>query len=182
MIERFLKAKHWMIFIIIFVIPYSLEAIAMIITENDIDKMIYFKPVTLIIFFLGLFGWFWSIVTGLQGNMPEGVKMKVRKFKILLIFPMIYIPFAFNLSSTLGNSFEESNGVVITLLFATIFIFHILSMFGLIYSFYFVAKTYKTVELQREVIFSDFAGELFMFMIFPIGVWILQPRINLMIS
>jgi len=53
---------------------------------------------------------------------------------------------------------------------------HILSMFGLIYSFFYVAKTFKTVELQREVSFSDFAGDFFLLLFFPIGVWIIQPK------
>ena len=60
--------------------------------------------------------------------------------------------------------------------------FHILSMFGIFYSLYFVAKTFKTVELQREVTFSDFAGEFFMIWFFPIGIWVIQPKINKMIN
>jgi hypothetical protein len=55
-------------------------------------------------------------------------------------------------------------------------------MFGFLYSFYFVAKTFKTVELQREVAFSDFVGEFFLLLLFPIGVWIIQPKINKMID
>jgi amino acid permease len=59
---------------------------------------------------------------------------------------------------------------------------HLFSMFCTFYSLYFVAKTYKTVELQREVSFSDFAGEFFMICLCPIGIWIVQPKINKMIE
>jgi len=55
-------------------------------------------------------------------------------------------------------------------------------MFCLFYCLYFVAKTLKTVELQREVSFNDFIAEFFLTWFFPIGVWILQPRINKMIK
>jgi hypothetical protein len=47
---------------------------------------------------------------------------------------------------------------------------------------YFVAKTFKTVELQREVSFSDFVGEFFMIWFYPVGIWIIQPKINKMIE
>ena len=59
---------------------------------------------------------------------------------------------------------------------------HLFSMFCIFYCLYFVAKTFKTVELQREVSFSDFAGEFFLFWFFPIGIWIVQPKINKMIE
>jgi hypothetical protein len=55
-------------------------------------------------------------------------------------------------------------------------------MFCIFYTLYFVAKTFKTVELQREVKFSDFAGEFFMIWFYPIGIWIIQPKINKMIE
>ena len=57
---------------------------------------------------------------------------------------------------------------------------HLLSMFGMFYSLYFVAKTFKTVELQKEVNFGEFAGEFFMLWFYFIGIWIIQPKINKM--
>lgn len=182
MIERFLRAKHWQIFIVIFIIPYSLQIIAMTITKNDIEGIGIISPFIMIIFFLALFGWFWSIATGLLMKVPEGVKMKVRKFKILLIIPLVYIPLAFGLMNSFfdidANASGEPNGAIIGFSFMIMFLLHILSIFGLLYSFYYVAKTFKTVELQRETTFSDFAGDFFLFLIFPIGVWIIQPKIN----
>ena len=186
MIEKFLRAKHWQVFLIVFIIPYSLQFIAMTITKNDHTRMMNFSPFIMIIFFLGLFGWFWSIAAGLKNNIPVGIKMKIKKFKIFLIIPMLYIPLAFGLMNLLfeniANNDGESSGAMIGGSLAIIFPLHILSMFGLLYSFYFVAKTFKTVELQREVTFSDFAGEFFMLLFFPIGIWVIQPKINKMIK
>jgi len=185
MIERILRAKHWQIFIVTFIIPYTLYFIALTITKNDPVRMMNYSPFIILIFFLGLFGWFWSIATGLIEIIPEGVKMKIRKFKIFLIIQMIYIPFAFSLMNILFDSSTNANepsGVMLGISFAIIFPLHILSMFGFLYSFYFIAKTFKTVELQREVVFSDFAGDFFLLLFFPIGVWIIQPKINLMIT
>ena len=185
MIEKFLKAKHWQIFIAIFIIPYSLQFLAMTITNNDQDKIMDFTPFIIVVFFLGLFGWLWSIAIGLKEKIPTGIKMKTKKFKIFLLIPLIYMPVAFKLFDLLFDSVEKSNGEVNGLMmgifFAIIFPLHILSIFGFLYSFYYVAKTYKTVELQREVSFSDFAGDFFLLLFFPIGVWIIQPNINKMV-
>lgn len=50
------------------------------------------------------------------------------------------------------------------------------------YIMFFVAKTIKTVELQRQVKFGDFAGEFFLILYYPIGIWIIQPKINKMME
>ena len=63
-------------------------------------------------------------------------------------------------------------------IFVFIIPLHLFSMFCIFYCLYFVAKTYKTAELQREVSFGDFVGEFFLFWFYPIGVWFLQPKIN----
>jgi bacteriorhodopsin len=52
----------------------------------------------------------------------------------------------------------------------------------IIYCIYFVARTIKMVELQRKVIFSEFIFEFFLIWFYPIGVWLIQPRINRIIQ
>jgi len=46
------------------------------------------------------------------------------------------------------------------------------------YCLYFISKSLKAVELQRDVTFNDYAGEFFLIWFFPIGIWFIQPRIN----
>ncbi|HHJ49333.1 MAG TPA: hypothetical protein ENJ88_00320 [Phaeodactylibacter sp.] len=55
---------------------------------------------------------------------------------------------------------------------------HLFSLFAIISSFVFCAKTLKAVELQRPVKFEDFVGEVVLFWFWILGVWFLQPRIN----
>ncbi len=188
MIEKFLKAKHWQIFVITFGLPLLLQITLMPMTNsvNNPEIMMKIMPIIMIIFFVGFFGWFWSIAIGLQSKVPSGIKMKVRKFKILLFIPMIYIPLVFGLMDFVFDgsmqTVQEPSGVMIGVILSIIFPLHLLSMFGIFYSLYFVAKTFKTVELQREVSFSDFAGEFFMIWFFPIGIWVIQPKVNKMIE
>jgi hypothetical protein len=144
-----------------------------------------FFPIMMIIFTGVFFGWFWSVAVGLQIKVPEDVKMKVKKFKIFFFIPMVYLLFVtlfmgVQLNGLMTNGTEPSVGLI-GVLVAVIVPLHLFSMFCIFYSLYFVAKTFKTVELQREVNFSDFAGEFFLFWFYPIGIWIVQPKINKMI-
>lgn len=197
MIEKFLRAKHWQLFLLIFGIPMVFQFVMMgsmmsnIGTEINPDPNVMFNymPLFLIIMilFMGIFfGWFWSIAIGLQNKVPKNVKMKVKRFKIFFFIPMVYM-LLINLfvGVTISGIMEgssEPNGVLIGSLVAIIIPLHLFSMFCIIYSLYFVAKTFKTVELQREVHFSDFIGEIFMIWFYPIGIWIIQPKINKMIE
>jgi hypothetical protein len=112
--------------------------------------------------------------------------MKVKKFKVFFIFPLVYMVvfmlfFSAMMSSLSANNPEPGEGLVGGL-FAVVVPLHLFAMFCFLYTFYFVAKTFKTVELQREVTFGDFAGEFFLLWFYPVGVWILQPKINKMIK
>jgi len=188
MIENFLKAKHWQIFLMTFGLPFIIQILTapMVFLGNDPMIMMRVFPVIMILCIGGLLGWFWSIGAGLQSEVPGNVKMKVKKFKILLITPLIYILLISIAMSTIFNGvFEtvrEPDTSLMGGLLGVIIPLHLFSMFCIFYCLYFVAKTFKTVELQREVTFSDFAGEFFLFWFFPVGIWIIQPKINKMIE
>ena len=193
----FLKAKHWQIFLLSFGIPFIIYIIMIVSLMSNFmnmqrgidsrpDAFIIYRfftifPIVMLIFIGVLYGWFWSIAIGLQKKVPEGIKMKIMKFKIFFFYIICYMILfmgsfffmfrAINFLEYIGPSF---------MMF--ILPFHFFAMFCSFYMLYFVAKTFKTVELQREVKFSDFAGEFFMIWFFPIGIWILQPKINKMIE
>lgn len=179
MIEKFLKAKHWQIFLITYGLPFLIQAIMIPMTIMGSNPMIMFKifPIMMILFIGGFFGWFWSVAIGLQQVIPDEIKLNVRIFKIFFLIPLTYIIFIFGLIATSFFSGGPNLGV-----FAIIVVFHLFSMFCIFYCLYFVAKTFKTAELQRKVTFGDYAGEFFMIWFFPIGIWIVQPKINKMIA
>lgn len=145
-----------------------------------------FFPIIILIGSGAFFGWFWSVAIGLQKKVPNNITMKTKKFKIFFFIPIVYLLSIFILFGTIfsglileGTVPNEEWGLVI---FPIILPLHLLSMFGIFYSMYFVAKTIKTVELQKEVGFSEFAGEFFMIWFYFVGIWILQPKINKMVE
>ncbi len=196
MIEKFLTAKHWQIFLIVFGLPFIFQFIMMFSAIVELNKqgelnleefsnIMMFAQIIAVLIMCVWFGWCWSIGIGLQDKIPNGVKMNVRKFKVFFFIPLIYIYISF-ISIIMITFLQEMPHIFV--LSATTFgvggiiLIHFFSMFCIFYVLYFAAKTFKAVELQKEVRFSDFAGEFFLLWFFPIGVWILQPKINKMME
>mgnify|MGYP000657497744 CR=1 FL=1 len=197
MISKFLTAKHWQLFSLMVGVPFVTQFIMMgtmfldvflETSQNEADIFSFYKFFPLIIlFYMGmLFGWFWAIAIGLQNMIPESVKMKTNKFKIFFFIPVIYIfCITLLLSGFLNGMFQnvtEPSFEILGALGGIIFPLHILSMFGVFYCLYFVAKTIKTIELQKEVSFGEFAGEFFLLWFYYVGIWIIQPKINKMVE
>lgn len=182
--ERFLTAKHWQIFILTFGLPFMIEIIAMpfMIFGNNPMMVVKIMPLIMILFLAGYFGWFWAIAVNLQRILPDDLKLSTAKFKIFMLLPVIYILIFFVfLDSAINGSFENESSTF-PAMFALIFPLHLFSMFCIFYCLYFVAKVFKTAELERKVTFSDFAGEFFLIWFFPVGIWIIQPKINKMLE
>lgn len=175
----FLRMKHWQLFLLMVGIPIIIEFIGLgiMFTTRDPKSMFFVFPLIMFFSIIINLGWFNALGINLTKKLPETVKMKLNKFKWFLYFPMIYmlILSVFILGILNGLSF----GLIPTpLLLLLILPIHLFSMFCLFYCLYYIAKTFKAVELQRPVIFNDYAGEFFLLWFFPIGLWIIQPRIN----
>ena len=168
MINRFLKAKHWQIFILMFGIPLVFQ-ILMIGTlffnveantnSNPAEMFTIFKffPIIMILYTGIFFGWFWSVAFGLQKKLSEGLKFKTIRFKIFFFIPLIYITllclFISDLFYGILSNPIEPSGPLIGGMAVVIIPLHLLSMFGIFHSMYFVAKSMKTVELKRQVLY-----------------------------
>jgi hypothetical protein len=195
--DRFLKAKHWQLFLLTCGIPIIFQFIMMgtmfasISSGKQPDPTTFlsffsFFPIMMMIFVGTFFGWFWSIAIGLQNKAPANLKMKTGKFKVFFFIPIVYMLLIcitmVTAMSGMFESSEEPNAGLIASSMAIIFPLHLFSMFCIFYCLYFVSKTFKTVELQRETTFSDFAGDFFLIWFYPIGIWIVQPKINKMVE
>ncbi len=204
MTNTFLKAKHWQLFIIIFGIPMlatiimtsSMAAKMSGFIEGEIDPAMmmgqviavtssFMKAFGLIMTFtiLTLWGWYWSVGTKLQEKIPQEAKMNVRKFAFFYVIGFLYSFFFVGLMVFIASYLPMIiNGVfslsALSWVMSILGVVHLLAIFAMFYCMYFVAKTIKTAEMQREMTFGNFVGEFLLIWFFPIGVWILQPRIN----
>jgi len=186
MIHRFLTAKHWQLFILMVAIPVVIEigfAIAIIFhAVNMVNhggvfdfSLLYFFPVIILIMMGSFIMWLWSVGVGLQPLISEPLRPKLTMFRVCALFPVIYMTL---FSGFIINSIQGTGPNPYIFLF--IVPLHFFAMFCMLYNMFFVAKTYKIIELQREVDLSDFIGEFFLLWIYPVGIWFIQPKINKM--
>jgi hypothetical protein len=126
-----------------------------------------------VIFYAILPLWIWAVAVGLQERVPESIKLKINRFKIFFIIPVVYFVIYMTVFFPLIMNFELE-----PTLFLIIIPLHLFAMFCMLYCLYFTAKTLRTAELQRKVHSGDYIGEFFLIWFFPIGVWFIQPRIN----
>lgn len=176
---KFLTLKHWQLFGLLLGLPMIFQFIFMgsIISNNNPTDAFKVFPVIMILYMGLFFGWFYSLGTNLHKKLPETVTMNLKKFKIFLLIPVVYILFFTFYMSSMFSSVStgiEPNPAI----FGIIFPLHLFSMFCIFYCLYFISKELKSVEWQKPVTFSDFAGEFFLIWFFPLGIWIIQPRIN----
>lgn len=176
---KFLTLKHWQLFGLLVGIPMIFQFVIMgsVFASRNPTIMFAVFPVMMILFIGIFFGWFYALGTNLHKKLPETVTMNLTKFKIFLFIPVVYMlilsVFMFGMFSIISTG-AEPNPLFLVLIVPL----HLFSMFCIFYCLYFIAKALKAVELQKTVKFSDYVGEFFLIWYFPVGIWIIQPRVN----
>ena len=175
--KKLLTIKHWQLFLLLIIVPAVIQ-IAGIISIEIIQNSSFFInafPVMMIAV-VGIFmGWLYTLGTNLYHKLPSDSGLHLKTFKIFVLIPAFYMIgiSLFMLALTKG-AIPHVNPFI----FLFILPLHLGSMFCICYSLYFIAKALKAVEMQRRARFGDYIGEFFLLWFFPVGVWILQPRIN----
>lgn len=183
MVNLILKMKHWQLFVLLIGVPLTgnIFMTSQMIADNDPSASLRFFPVLMIVTVVVLLGSFYAWGTGLHKRLPAMVKMNLSVFYLFLVIPAVYMVGVSVLMLRFMTRVSEgsSPGLHPPLwIFLVTIALHLFSMFCLFYCIYFIAKALKSIELKRPVTFSDFVGEFFLIWFFPVGVWILQPRIN----
>jgi hypothetical protein len=168
----FLRAKHWQLFLLLCVVPTILEFTAAGYMPTTFRFWRDLGPVSFL--FLGLmfvdmlclFAWLWAMGSFLIALQKPVVRLKLSFFRIALIYAPVYGIAFFAVLLT----YEPPVQAVLPL--------HLFAMYCMFYIFYFVARSLATVNKGKEVFFSDYAKPLILLLLYPIGVWRIQPRIN----
>ncbi|MBS1779969.1 MAG: hypothetical protein JST70_11630 [Bacteroidetes bacterium] len=181
--NTFLRLKHWQLFLLGFILPVICQpfALAALTKFHNAALGMGLFLLMMLLCLIPLFSWFYALGTNLYPKLPEMANMKLKKFKIFWLIPVLYIGTIMIFIGTkfvLGIEALNIPGAVVLI----VVLLHLFSMFCIFYCLYFVAKSLKAVELERPVSFSDYAGEFFLIWFFPIGVWFIQPRINSIFS
>ena len=165
---KLLTLKHWQLFGLM---------IGVMIVDSffDLATNQIAWAISMLLFVAIFFGWFWAMAINLYPKLPPNTNLNLNRFKLFMLIPAFYIAIISLIFGgiSIGTQGDSTGGYA-----AIIVPIHLFSMFCIFWCLAFVAKSLKAVELQRPVTFSDYAGEFFLIWFFPIGIWIIQPRIN----
>lgn len=162
----FLKLKAWQLFLLNFGLPAGL------LWPKDIPFVLGLFATLVIV--AVLIGWLWTVGTQLNKKVPEKIRMKSGLFRFSLIYISIYIPCGFVFFALTETGSPASSTVAIILPF------QFFAMFCWFYGCYFVSKNFAMAERKQETIFPDFARLFFLLLLYPMGLWSIQPRVNRM--
>ncbi len=176
---KFLTLKHWQLIALFAILPVFIEFVLLtfLLFAKNRAIMYYAFPLLTIFFLIILFCWYYSLGVNLHKKLPAGVKMNVLKFKILLFIPVLYT-FLFTIivasfTSNFTTFFKPNAGN-----FLKVLPMHIIAIYCFVYCMSFIGKALKSVEIKRNAMYDDYWALFFLIWFFPVGIWIIQPRIN----
>jgi hypothetical protein len=197
----FLKLKHWQVFGILMAIPMISQLAVMVAMTTHADVLYslfagFFRVEAWVILFSAvptkwvigylvamavatviIAAWLYSLGVNLSKKLPPQVVLHTATFRVLLFLALV----CHLAVLAYGYCFVEQISAGATLQWKQFFPvvpLCTISSVGLCYAFCFVAKALKTAELKQTVTFSEYAPELLGLLLFPIGLWMLQPEIN----
>lgn len=130
-------------------------------------------PVILIFWFGLYFGWHWTLGINLHKKLNEENMLNINAFKFLFIFMIIYVGLSI-VVPFLGN--------VNTLYYKIFSLLNFIGSLSFLYCVGFIAKTLNSVEQNKIARFKDWIGDMILIILFPVGIFVLQPRINQMFA
>lgn len=169
---RFVRAKHWQIFILFVVIFAVGELPAMgsftsaLQSPENSAEVLLLTEIALAVSACCYLLWLWSLGSFLSTVVKPALRLKKGFFLFTIICSALY----FIASIALIQSLNPGKFVLLPL-----------SLFGVFCGFanlYFVAEGLKLAETGERASFFACAGPFFLLWFFLIGVWFIQPRIN----
>ncbi len=163
----FLKIRAWELF--------SLIMIPVLVGFFVSEKMnLLILPVLNILFFTLIIVWLYSIGMVFNSKLPKELRRSDMLFGINVIYSLAFaVVLFFNIASLQSKLFDEGSFLII---------FSIYFIFASFHCFYFSSKALVMYEVGRDIDFENHTKEFFLLILFVIGIWLLQPRINKLIA
>jgi len=164
-----LRIKHWQLIVLLnipLVIGFGLKVVGVSFAEIESATIFrLFVTIAQVVFF------YWIYTLGINLNRR---KTNPYKFNELIFSLAVFI-------CTIGYALLGLKRVIpeskqLPLIFEMPLAFF--TMFGLVFTFYNIGKSYKSMITQKKVTFSESLIDSILIFIYPIGIWSIQPRIN----
>lgn len=168
----FLKIPHWGLFLlllVLLVLGFPFVLFGPFLGVRVLISLVYFEflflPSAIVI------GWFFSMGKMLYNLHDsagrEKTSYKLFRFNILFIFSYLVL---FYVSAFVIMDENLLHSPIILPL-------HLYAVYALFYGGYFVSRNLATAENKGSGI-GDYIGYLLLLVFFPIGMWVIQPKIN----
>ena len=175
-----LKLEGWKLFLLILT-PAIVGAMVLLISQhllNDNPSLLVIGQILTVIF-VGVFGyWIYSLGTHLA-RLPPNQKFSLSLFKSALVFSTIYRvsieAFSLWYSANYHSRLDlESDLWIIPL--------QLLATAAALYCFYTNSRLLVSAERQQPSDFKDAWQTFGLILAFPIGIWLIQPRLQKLLA
>jgi hypothetical protein len=157
----FLTAKHWQIFIVLS-IGYLLANV-----DLDLGWPRDIRVALNITGFLISFVWHLAVGHGLYGFLPARVEMKYNLFVINWFVLIVTYCAVLILSEGMGMIFRGVGAIPLFYFF-----------YAFVHVLIFPGRLLRSIEMGKQAHFGDYILTVVSMMIWPVGIWFVQPRIN----
>jgi peptidoglycan/LPS O-acetylase OafA/YrhL len=155
----FLTAKHWQIFIVLL--------IGLLLGNFTVVGHPEISVAVRVTGFLITFAWQLSIGHGLYQFLPAKVEVKYNLFIINWFVVMVVICAA--------SIYSDGEGMTFTGVAALPGLYVV---YAFLHMLIFPAKLLTSVEMRKEAHFGDYFVTFLLMILWPVGVWFIQPRLN----
>jgi len=153
-----LKIKHWQIFSFVIIAYIISRYFASSLISGDMIRTIW-----------ALFAILWNLLLGLTLYSISPVELRFNKLPYVVASVLLIVAGIVISLMTKNREFEFLPVIIIGAIISLAALFYIAS---------FPARVLKSLELNRKATPMEYGEYLFPFLIFMIGVWIYQPRLN----
>ena len=161
----FLKLRHWELFLML-----SLPTIMSLMFKIPLQPLVVASIGLFML--LVLFAWIYSIGSWCNSRLPESRRHNPLPFALGLAVPLAYILlYIFVYIPQLSQGPPEKPPLWLLPM-------HMLSMAGIFYGLWYGARALKSLQENEDADFLIFSSTFFLFFIFPLGLWIIQPQVN----
>lgn len=165
--KNILQLKHWQLFLLFYLVSGIPQffLFGRIMNSERQQNLIALVAVPGILVYLF---WIYSMGIFLFRIRREG--LNITRFKISFFFLTAYFFFFLVLFAfiKMDNLFASAWSVGFVVL-------HLIAIYCYLYCAFFSAKLLSSIEQNKSV---GILGDIFFILFFPLGVWIIQPRLN----
>lgn len=175
-----IKLKHWQLFLLVIGLPIVLQLIQgmIFLSSADGNEANYGNSLGLLLILplVIYYGWIGAVGRAFSQK-NSAVTMPSGRFRLSLwtsaICSILLLAYFWTYPQYLQAT-DHEEAVPIMLVGVMVFV----ALFTLFYCLSFMARAIVQLERGRRVNSSEFYSEFVMAVVFPIGIWLLQPRIN----